>query len=77
MKEIKQELPIYWSSYLMYNDSSGLEDQEEELINETLKQLNLTNCVDDLEDINFKWGISYLPDLLGGDYCTYVFLEPS
>ena len=61
----------------MYNDSSGLEDQEEELINETLKQLNLTNCVDVLEDINFKWGISYLPDLLGGDYCTYVFLEPS
>ena len=30
-----------------------------------------------LEDVNFKWGISYLPDLLGGDYCTYVFLEPS
>ena len=29
---------------------------------ETLKQLNLTNCVEVLEDINFKWGISYLPD---------------
>jgi len=61
----------------MNGDSSNLEDQEEKLINKTLKQLNLTNCIDVLEDINFKWGISYLPDLLGGDYCTYIFLEPS
>lgn len=76
MQEIKQELPIYWASYIANDDASGLEEGEEELINETLKQLNLTNCVDVLEDINFKWGISYLPDLLGGDYCTYVFLEP-
>ena len=42
MQEIKQELPIYWASYLMNGDSSGLEDQEEKLINETLKQLGLT-----------------------------------
>ena len=77
MQEIKQELPIYWASYLMNGDSSGLENQEEKLIDETLKQLGLTNCVDVLEDINFKWGISYLPVLLGDDYCTYVFLEPS
>ena len=77
MQEIKQELPIYWASYLINGDESGLENQEEKLIDETLKQLGLTNCVDVLEDINFKWGISYLPHLLGGDYCTYVFLEPS
>ena len=63
MQEIKQELPIYWASYLMNGDSSGLEDQEEKLIDETLKQLGLTNCVDVLDDINFKWGISYLPNL--------------
>ena len=48
----------------MNGDSSGLEDQEEKLIDETLKQLGLTNCVNVLEDINFKWGISYLPDLI-------------
>ena len=77
MQEIKQELPIYWASYLMNGDSSGLENQEEKLIDKTLKQLGLTNCVNVLEDINFKWGISYLPDLLGGDHCTFVFLEPS
>lgn len=76
MQEIKQELPIYWATYIAYGDASGLEEGEEKLINETLKQLNLTNCVNVLEDINFKSGISYLPDLLGGDYCTYVFLEP-
>ena len=78
LKTVKQELPIYWTSYLANGDASGLEDdQEQELIDETLKQLGLTNCVDVLEDVNFKAGISYLPDLLGGDYCTYVFLEPS
>ena len=76
MQEIKQELPTYWASYIANGDASGLEEGEEKLIDETLKQLNLTNCVDVLEDINFKCGISYLPDLLGGDYCTYVFLEP-
>ena len=75
MQEIKQELPIYWASYIANGDASGLEEDEEKLIDETLKQLNLTNCVDVLQDINFKWGISYLPNLLGGDYCTYVFLE--
>ena len=63
MKEIKQELPTYWASYLINGDSSGLEDQEEELINKTLNQLGLTNCVDVLDDSGFRWGISYLPDL--------------
>ena len=76
MQEIKQKLPIYWASYIANGDASELEEGEKELIDETLKQLNLTNCVNVLEDINFKWGISYIPDLLGGDYCTYVFLEP-
>ena len=50
MQEIKQELPIYWASYLMNGDSSWLEDHDEKLIDETLKQLGLTNCVDVLED---------------------------
>ena len=78
LKTVKQELPIYWASYIANGDATGLEDdQEQQLIDETLKQLNLTNCVDVLEDISFKTGISYLPDLVGGDYCTYVFLEPS
>ena len=77
MQKIKQELPTYWASYLINGDSSGLENQEEKLIDETLKQLGLTNCVDVLDDSGFRWGISYLPDLLGDNYSTYVFLEPS
>ena len=31
-QEISQELPIYWASYLMNGDSSGLEENEKELI---------------------------------------------
>ena len=66
-------LPIYWASYLVNNDASGLEDGEEEQIQETLEYLNIDKwiCVDVKDDISFEY--PFLPDLLGGDYCTYVF----
>ena len=66
-------LPIYWASYLVNNDASGLEDGEEKQIQETLEYLELDKwiCVDVKDDISFEY--PFLPDLLGGDYCTYVF----
>ena len=66
-------LPIYWASYLVNNDASGLEDGEEEQIQETLEYLNIDKwiCIDVKDDISFEY--PFLPDLLGGDYCTYVF----
>ena len=66
-------LPIYWASYLVNNDASGLEDGEEDQVQETLKYLELDKwiCVDVKDDISFEY--PFLPDLLGGDYCTYVF----
>ena len=66
-------LPIYWASYLVNNDASGLEDGEENQIQETLEYLELDKwiCVDVKDDISFEY--PFLPDLLGGDYCTYVF----
>ena len=39
IKEITEELPIYWASYLINGDSSGLEDNEEILIKDTLEHL--------------------------------------
>jgi len=66
-------LPIYWSSYLVNNDASGLEDGEVDQVQETLEYLELDKwiCVDVKDDISFEY--PFLPDLLGGDYCTYVF----
>ena len=66
-------LPIYWASYLVNGDASGLEDGEEKQIQETLEYLNIDKwiCLDVKDDISFEY--PFLPDLLGGDYCTYVF----
>ena len=67
-------LPIYWASYLVNNDASGLEDGEEEQIQETLEYLNIDKwiCIDVKDDISFEY--PFLPDLLGGDYCSYVLV---
>ena len=50
-----------------------LEDGEEDQVQETLEYLELDKwiCVDVKDDISFEY--PFLPDLLGGDYCTYVF----
>ena len=70
---IEVRLPIYWASYLVNNDASGLEDGEEDQVQDTLEYLELDKwiCVDVKDDISFEY--PFLPDLLGGDYCTYVF----
>ena len=70
---IEVRLPIYWSSYLVNNDASGLEDGEEDQVQKTLEYLELNKwiCVDVKDDISFEY--PFLPDLLGGDYCTYIF----
>ena len=66
-------LPIYWASYLVNDDASGLEEGEEDQVRETLEYLELDKwiCVDVKDDISFEY--PFLPNLLGGDYCTYVF----
>ena len=77
IKETKIRLPIYWASYLANGDGSGLEENEETTIHETLEcaDLSLTNhqCVDVLEDSSFEY--SDIPGLLAGDYCTYIFIN--
>jgi len=77
LKETKIRLPIYWASYLANNDASGLEENEETTIYETLKwaDLSLTNhqCVNVLDDVHFQ--NPFIPGLLGGDYCTYIFIN--
>ncbi len=77
IKETKIRLPIYWASYLANGDASGLEENEETTIHETLEwaDLSLTNhqCVDVLEDVHFE--NPFIPGLLADDYCTYLFIN--
>ena len=66
-------LPIYWASYIA--NESGLEECEKELVDSTLKllELNRSHCADVIDDVHFE--LPYYPDLLAGDYCTYVFYQ--
>ena len=75
IKETKIRLPMYWASYLANGDGSGLEENEETTIQETLEWAELTNheCIDVKEDISFEK--PYIPGLLAGDFCTYVFIK--
>ena len=75
IKTTEITLPIYWASYLVNGDASGLEENEEKTIHETLEWAELTNheCIDVKEDISFER--PYIPGLLAGDFCTYVFIK--
>ena len=76
LTQVKFDLPIYWATYIMYADESGLEEGEKEIIDEILEDLELTNCIDVLDNQYLElYPPSYMPSNMGGDYCTYVFLE--
>ena len=78
LTEVKFDLPIYWATYIMYADESGLEDGEKEIIDEILEDLEVTNCIDVLDNQYLElYPPSYMPSNMGGDYCTYVFMEDS
>ena len=72
---IEVRLPIYWASYIANGDESGLEEGEKELIDSTLEhlELNRSHCADVLDDSHFE--LPFYPDLLAGDYCTYIFYQ--
>lgn len=77
IKTTEIRLPIYWASYLANGVKDSLEDDEETTIQETLEwaDLSLTNhqCVDVLDDVHFEK--PFIPGLLAGDYCTYIFIN--
>tara|TARA_R100001594_G_scaffold23218_2_gene44992 strand:+ start:603 stop:866 length:264 start_codon:yes stop_codon:yes gene_type:complete len=76
---IKEQLPSYWCTYLIYGDGSGLEPGEEEEIEQTLQQLQTWHgreirAVDiEGEPTAFSLPPSHLSHLLAGSYCTYIF----
>ena len=75
---IKEQLPSYWCTYLIYGDSSGLEEGEEKEIEQTLQQLQTWHgrelrAVDIEGEPSFSFPPYHLSHLLAGDYCTYIF----
>lgn len=67
-------LPIYWASYLINGDASGLEDNEQEEIDAWMESEQPGSCVDVGEDY---WFSSYNDARTGlaGDVAEYTFLK--
>lgn len=66
-------LPVYWSSYLVNGDASGLEDEEREEIDAFTEGLG--HCVDVSED---SWFAPFNDaNNLGGEVSTYTFQAPA
>lgn len=70
---INIRLPINWASYIANNVNDSLEVGEEQLIEKTLDLIGVKkeDNIDVLDDIYFER--PFYPELLAGDYCTYIF----
>lgn len=70
---INIRLPINWASYIANNVDDSLEVGEKQLIKKTLDLIGVKkeNNIDVLDDIYFER--PFYPELLAGDYCTYIF----
>lgn len=67
-------LPVYWASYLVNGDASGLEPGEKTEIDAWLaNEGGIGSCVDVSEDSWFAR--SNDATTLGGDVATYTFLK--
>jgi hypothetical protein len=71
MKTIEYTLPEFWASYLINGDASGLEDSEQNEIDEFLKNENLGFCLSCSDESEFKWRND--ANNLGGNCLVYVF----
>ena len=70
MDTITYILPVYWASYLINADDSGLSEDELDVINEWLIQENNPDFVDVSEDSWFSWHNDV--NLVGGDVAEYT-----
>ena len=69
MKTIKYILPIYWASYLINEDDSGLESGEKDEIDAFLERENIS-ILDVSDDVYFSWHNE--GNNLGGDVAEYT-----
>jgi hypothetical protein len=67
MKTEEYKLPMYWASYLINGDASGLFDKEQEEIERFLSRKGLGACLDCSEEPEFLWS-------QGADCLTFTFI---
>lgn len=69
------ELPVYWASYLVNGDASGMEDKEQAQVDAWLQRKELAGwtCVDVTERYWFACGNDATN--LGGDVARYTFIK--
>jgi len=66
-------LPVYWSSYLINGDASGLEPGEREHIDAYLEKEGVEYVLDCEEDSRFTWSYRlYGGQAEGGEVCDYT-----
>jgi hypothetical protein len=76
-KTIERTLPIYWASYLVNGDSSGMNEDELYDCDTFLTELNesidadFAECIDIIGDQYFASRND--ANNLGGDVCIYLF----
>ena len=72
MRTVTYTLPIYWASYLINGDDSGLEPGEKEEIDAFLEKEGNIEFV----GVSEEYGFSHSNDAnsLGGDVATYTAL---
>ena len=66
--EIEENHAIDFIKYIIKNYKKELVDSTLELL-----ELNRSHCADVIDDVHFE--LPFYPDLLAGDYCTYVFYQ--
>ena len=72
MVTTKYTLPIYWASYLVNGDDSGIDEAEKAVVDRFLAD-TLGHCIDAGEDYWFQQ-YNDATDI-GGDVCEYIFLS--
>ena len=75
-QHVEVRLPSYWASCIINGDDSGLNENDIQLIDETLGMLNLeaVRCIDCTDENEFELAPSWAPWLLAGGYATYTFM---
>ena len=65
-------LPVYWASYLINGDDSGISEKERAEIDSFVAGVEVDGCLDVSEESYFSWWNDATG--LGGDVATFTFV---
>jgi hypothetical protein len=73
LKFVKTPMPVYWASYLINGDASGLEPGEQQRVDAYLKHENIIDVADVADESYFSWSYDlYGGEAQGGDLVDYT-----